>query len=82
MATTAQEWFSQRFGDSEEFSPLPRHTASRQFFLDVFGPTFEAAYNAGKRGQELYEALLATPGGTRGWEIYFEDWLRRGLFDD
>ncbi|HEX7073345.1 MAG TPA: hypothetical protein VF226_04835 [Hyphomicrobiaceae bacterium] len=79
---TAAEWLDQRFGTDDTFSPMSSYTASRQFFLDVFGPTFEAAYNAGKRGQELHDALLQTSGGTRGWELYFADWLRRGLFDD
>lgn len=78
---TAAEWLAQRFGNADEFCPMPGFTASRQFFLDVFGQTLEAALQLGKRGRDLYDALMATPGGTRGWEIYFAYWLERGLFN-
>ena len=76
---TAADWLDQRFGTVEWFCPMPGYTASRQFFIDTFGPTLEQALAAGKRGQDLYDALMATPGGTRGWEIYFRHWLERGL---
>ena len=78
---SAEEWLTQRFGSDEWLCPMPGYAASRQFFLDTFGATLEAAWNAGKRGRELCDALMATPGGTRGWEIYFAYWLERGLFN-
>lgn len=78
---TAAEWLDQRFGTDEWFCPMPSYTASRSFFLNVFGPTLEVALGDGKRGQALYDALMATPGGTRGWEIYFGYWLEHGLLD-
>ena len=78
---SAEEWLTQRFGFDEWFCPMPGYEASRQFFLDIFGPTLESALAAGKRGRDLYDALMATPGGARGWEIYFAYWLERGLFN-
>lgn len=77
----AEQWFDERFGDAERFCPMPGYTGSRQFFLDVFGPTLKAALAEGKRGQSLYDALTATPGGTRGWELYFRYWLEHGILD-
>jgi hypothetical protein len=72
----SEQWFNQHFGQSEEFSPMPNYTASRQFFLDTFGGVMNAAIDA---GTSTYAALMATPGGTRGWKLYFDDWKRRGL---
>lgn len=78
---TAAEWLTQRFGSGDEFCPMPTYSASRRFFVDTFGPTLQQALAEGKRGQALYDALMATPGGTRGWELYFRSWLERGLLD-
>lgn len=74
---TAQEWLDQHFpNDGQTFCPMPMYIASVPFFLEVFGPALEAALKA---GTSTYDALMNVEGGTRGWEIYFEDWQRRGI---
>lgn len=87
MVMKAEEWLDARFpidvGENGEavFCPMPGYMASLQFFVDTFGPTLEDALAAGKRGHELYDALMTTPGGTRGWDTYFRYWMDQGIFE-
>lgn len=73
---TSAEWLTSHFGSEDEFCPMIGYTADRNFFLSVFGPSLEEAINT---GTSTYQALMNVDGGTRGWELYFDDWKRRGI---
>lgn len=74
---TAQEWMILHFGAAVgDFTPMPCYMAECDFFLETFGPAVEDAL---RNGTSTYTAVMSVPGGTRGWEIYFEDWRLRGI---
>jgi len=80
---TATEWLLSkgfRLSDMPDeklgFEAIPGYVASVEFFEAVFYPAIAQAEQA---GQSSYQAVMSVPGGTRGWELYFEDWKRRGI---
>ncbi len=81
---SGREWLKeQRFDFSEMdgelyFTPMDGYGASVAFFESVFWPVLDTAI---QNNTSTYEALMNVPGGTRGWEIYFEDWKQRGILN-
>lgn len=73
---TAEQWLNKNFGSGDDFCPMAGYTASRQFFLGVFGRVLE---NALADETSAYDALMNVEGGTRGWELYFDDWKEKGI---
>lgn len=80
---TGKEWLmSKGFGVTEMpdgtdgFYQFNGDISSVSAFSSWFYPSIEQAE---KSTFSTYDAAMSAPGGTRGWEVYFEDWKARSI---
>ncbi len=58
------------------FCPITNYIANEQFFINIFGSAYDLAIT---NKVSIYDSLIAVTGGSRGWDVFFDEWKLRGL---